>query len=374
MKDLVKIVSDSTFALSFRNFRTGGPAQAGCSRDRFLPQQVRGQQVNPVGLSQPMGIFIYPYQGMTNKKRKSQVASLSVISNSSLVIGKLIVGLIIGSVSVISEAIHSGVDLIAAVIAYFAVRTASKPADEKHTFGHGKYENLSAAIEGTLIFVAAGWISYEAIRKLMFPGPVETPGWGVLVMGISALTNHFVSNRLFKVGRETDSMALMADGWHLRTDVWTSAGVAFGLACYYLGSIFFPELPLHWIDPVVALGVAGLIIKAAWELTSESVTALLDASLPHHEESLIAEIISSMNPQAKSFHKLKTRKAGADRFIEFHLVVHKDLTVKAAHDICDEITRKIVEKLPNATVMIHTEPCLDSCSGICLGNCAIFET
>ncbi len=321
-----------------------------------------------------MGIFIYNRSIMTKAKRKSKVATLSVISNSCLVVGKLVVGLFIGSVSVISEAIHSGVDLVAALIAFFAVRTSSKPADEKHSFGHGKFENLSASIEGSLIFVAAGWISYEAIHKLMFPGPVETPGWGVLIMGISAITNQFVSHRLFKVGRETDSMALMADGWHLRTDVWTSAGVAFGLACYYLGTRFFPELSLHWIDPVVALGVAGLIIKAAWKLTSESVTELLDASLPHHEESVITEIISSMNPEAKSFHKLKTRKAGSERFIEFHLVVHKDLTVKVAHDICDDITRRIVEELPNATVMIHTEPCLDNCAAKCMGNCAIFET
>ncbi|MBK7028755.1 MAG: cation transporter [Bacteroidales bacterium] len=310
---------------------------------------------------------------MNKGKRKSNVAILSVISNSTLVVLKLVVGILIGSVSVISEAIHSGVDLIAALIAFFAVRTANKPADDRHTFGHGKYENLSAAIEGTLIFVAAGWIIYEAVNKLMFPGQVETPGWGILVMGFSAIANLFVSRRLFKVGTETDSMALIADGWHLRTDVWTSSGVAVGLGFYYLGGVFFPDLQLHWIDPVVALGVAGLIIKAAWELTSVSFQALLDERLPESEESIVTTIISSFFPQAKSFHKLKTRKSGSERFVEFHLVVHKDLTVKIAHDICDEITRQIVEKLPNATVMIHTEPCLDACDGLCKGNCEIFE-
>jgi cation diffusion facilitator family transporter len=311
---------------------------------------------------------------MNLKNKKSRVAILSIVSNSVLVVIKLVIGLIIGSVSVISEAIHSGVDLVAALIAFFAVRTANKPADEDHSFGHGKYENLSAAIEGFLIFIAAGWIIIEAVRKLMFPGPVETPTWGVIVMSISAVTNFVVSRRLFKVGRETDSMALIADGWHLRTDVWTSAGVAFGLLAYYLGGIFFKELPLHWIDPVVALGVAGLIIKAAWELTAESFTALVDTKLPDTEESLITDIISSFFPRAKSFHKLKTRKSGSERFIEFHLVVHKDLSVKDAHDICDDITRQLLAKLPNATVMIHTEPCLDACDGLCKGNCAIFES
>ena len=153
----------------------------------------------------------------------------------------------------------------------------------------------------------------------------------------------------------------------------TSAGVSVGLALYYLGGLFFPGFNLHWIDPVVALGVAGLIFRAAWELTSESIQALLDEKLPETEESFIKETIESFFPRAKSFHKLRTRKSGADRFIEFDLVVHKDLTVTEAHDICDDITLKIMVKYPGAHVMIHTEPCLDACGGLCKGNCAIFE-
>ncbi|HNX43089.1 MAG TPA: cation diffusion facilitator family transporter [Bacteroidales bacterium] len=310
---------------------------------------------------------------MKSQQRKRQVARLSVLSNSLLVVFKLAVGLMIGAVSVISEAIHSAVDLVAALIALFAVKASGKPADEKHTFGHGKFENLSAAIEGFLIFVAAVWIIVEAVKKLMYPAPVEAVQWGVIVMAVSATANFIISNRLFKVGRATDSAALMADGWHLRTDVWTSAGVSLGLLLYILGRYFFPELNLHWVDPVIALGVAALILKAAWELTSESIMALLDSSLPHEEEKLIRSIIESMNPIVLSFHKLKTRKAGADRFIEFHLVVNKDMSVKAAHDVCDDITLRIKKELPNAVVMIHTEPCLDNCGGICRGTCEIFD-
>jgi cation diffusion facilitator family transporter len=310
---------------------------------------------------------------MKSAQRKKKVAKLSVLSNSLLVIFKLVVGLMIGAVSVISEAIHSGVDLVAALIALFAVKASGKPADEKHTFGHGKFENLSAAIEGMLIFVAAGWIIYEAIKKLIFPKPVETVYWGIIVMAVSAVANLFVSRQLFKVGRETDSMALIADGWHLRTDVWTSAGVSIGLLLYTLGRLFFPELNLHWVDPVIALGVAGLILKAAWKLTSESITGLLDASLPQEEEELITNIIESKSPRVLSFHKLKTRKAGSDRFVEFHLVVKSDMSVKDSHDICDEITARIKEKLPNAIVMIHTEPCLGLCRGVCNGSCEIFD-
>jgi len=310
---------------------------------------------------------------MNHNAKKSRVAAMSVMSNSMLVVFKLIVGIYSGAVSVLSEAIHSGVDLVAALIAFFAVRASGKPADERHTFGHGKFENLSAAIEGLLIFIAAGWIIYEAVNKLIFPEPVHNLQWGILVMGVSAITNLFISRKLFHVGKETDSAALMADGWHLRTDVWTSAGVAGGLTFYMLGNWYMPELNLLWIDPVIAMGVAGLIIKAAWQLTSEAVTHLLDASLPEEEEKEITAIINTMTPKVLNFHNFKTRKAGSERFVEFHLVVNKDLTVIEAHDICDDITRKIKISYPKTEVMIHTEPCIDECGGNCKGTCSIFE-
>ena len=253
------------------------------------------------------------------------------------------------------------------------MKVSGKPADEEHTYGQGKFENLSAAIEGLLIFVAAGWILYESVTKLIFPEPVENIQWGIIVMGVSAIANLFISRRLFNVGKETDSAALMADGWHLRTDVWTSAGVAIGLAIYMTGKWYFPTLNLDWIDPVIAIGVAGLIVKTAWKLTSEAVTYLLDASLPEEEEKAITQIIEKKSPQVLNFHNFKTRKAGSERFVEFHLVVNQYLTVKKAHDICDDITLEIKMQFPGTEVMIHTEPCLDECDGKCQGNCAIFE-
>ncbi len=310
---------------------------------------------------------------MDPNNKKSPTAALSVLSNSTLVIFKLVVGIYSGAVSVLSEAIHSGVDLVAALIAFFAVRASGKPADEEHTFGHGKFENLSAAVEGLLIFVAAGWIVFESVHKLVHPEPVSNIQWGILVMGISAITNLVISRQLFKVGKETDSAALMADGWHLRTDVWTSAGVAAGLAFYLVGKWYFPDTNLEWIDPVIAIGVAVLIVRAAWEITSEAVTYLLDASLPEEEEKSIRLIIDKMNPVVLNFHNFKTRKAGSERFVEFHLVVNKDLTVQQAHDICDDITARIKLQFAKTEVMIHTEPCLDECGGACNGSCAIFE-
>jgi cation diffusion facilitator family transporter len=150
----------------------------------------------------------------TRDKRKASVALLSIASNSTLVLLKIVVGVMIGSVSIMSEAIHSGVDLLAAVIAFLAVRTAGKPADQDHPFGHGKVENISGAVEALLIFLAAGWIIVEAVEKLKSPVPLDYPGWGAAVMLISAAVNILVSARLFEVGKETDSVALQADAWH----------------------------------------------------------------------------------------------------------------------------------------------------------------
>jgi cation diffusion facilitator family transporter len=308
---------------------------------------------------------------MEIEKRKRNVALLSVASNSFLVAFKLIIGLFIGSVSVISEAIHSGVDLVAAIIAFFAVKTAGKPADDRHTFGHGKFENLSGTIEALLIFVAAGWIIYEAINKLLHPSEIEQVGLGIVIMAISAIFNFFVSQRLFKVGKESDSLALLADGWHLRTDVYTSAGVAVGLILYYMSKFLFPQYNFYWIDPVIAILVALLILKAAYQLTVQSTGGLLDEKLPKEEEKKILDIIHSKEPRILSYHNFKTRKAGAERFIEFHLIVDAAMSVKDAHDICDEITDEIKTGLHRSIVMIHTEPCLNACKKKCLANCAV---
>jgi cation diffusion facilitator family transporter len=307
-----------------------------------------------------------------NKKKKS-TAVLSVISNSLLIVLKLIVGLMIGAVSVISEAIHSAVDLVAAIIALFAVRTSTLPPDERHRFGHGKYENLSGALEAFLIFVAAAWIIFEAVRKLIHPEPLETVGLGIIVMVISSVVNILVSQRLFKIGRLTDSLALLADAWHLRTDVYTAVGVAISLIAYWLGSILFPEVNLLWLDPVAAIVVALMILKAAWDLTKQSMGGLLDESLPKEEEKWVIETIHSFYPKVLSYHNFKTRKAGAERFIEFHLVVDQYMTVKDSHQITDDITQRVREKYPFTVVTIHIEPCEHHCKEKCKEKC-ILET
>jgi cation diffusion facilitator family transporter len=303
--------------------------------------------------------------------QKIRVALLSVCSNTALIVLKVFVGLLIGSVAVLSEAIHSAVDLIAALIALFAVRASRQEADERHPFGHGKFENLSGVIEAVLIFGAAAWIIYEAVRKLISPEPVETPVWGVGVMLVSALANLFVSRRLFQVGRATDSIALQADGWHLRTDVYTSAGVMVGLLVIWLVGVVDPGMEVHWLDPVVAILVALLIVRAAWNLTREAARDLLDVSLPGEDVSWIRDHVLSTWPQVRSFHRMRTRKAGPNRFIDFHVAVDDKMTVGEAHALGDEIVLAIKERLPASRVNIHIEPCDHTCKPSCEEGCSL---
>lgn len=301
---------------------------------------------------------------------KSRVAALSIFSNSALVIAKLVIGISIHSVSVISEAVHSGVDLIASVIAFAAVKFAHAPADERHPYGYGKVENVSGVAEALLIFLGAGWIMFESIHKLLRPEPLEAPTLGIIVMAVSALANWIVSSMLFKVAKETDSVALAADGWHLRTDVYTSAGVMVGLLAMALGQKLLPGVPLHWVDPVAALLVAMLIVKAAWDLTAEAGRDLLDARLQQDEEKVVHDLLAD-TPDVRGYHELLTRKSGPRRFVEFHLVVDGHMTVLKSHDIAMAVTRKIEAAMPSARVITHIEPCLGRCPKRCLEGCLL---
>ncbi|MDB4897516.1 MAG: cation efflux family protein [Firmicutes bacterium] len=285
---------------------------------------------------------------------KQQAATLSVASNTLLVILKVLAGLASGSVSILSEAIHSGIDLIAAIIAMFSVRAASVPADEQHRYGHGKIENFSALVEGFLIIVAAGWIIWEAIRKLRGAHGAPEVGVGLWVMGASAAVNWFISSYLIRVAKTEDSMALHADGMHLRTDVYTSLGVFVGLLMVRITGI-------GWLDPVVALIVAVMITHAGWELCREAIQPLLDARLPKQEETRIASLIESNANEFISFHGLRTRRAGSERYIDFHLVVHRSWSLEHVHQLCDRIEQAIQAEFPRSEVLIHPEPCDPRC-------------
>lgn len=303
--------------------------------------------------------------------RPAQVAWLSVISNSTLVLLKVFVGLLIGSVAVISEAIHSAVDLLAALIALFAVRTAARPPDPGHPYGHGKFENVSGTVEALLIFAAAGWIIYEAIGKLLHPEPLIAPAAGVAVMGLSVVVNLLVSGLLFRVGHRYDSIALKADAWHLRTDVYTSLGVGIGLGFIMLHERFFPQVNVHWVDPVAALIVSLLICQAAYRLTIQAGRDLMDASLPRDEELWICQCLQEFLPRVRGFHKLRTRKAGAERFVEVHMLVDPEMSVAEAHEIADQLVARVKSRYPAAHVIVHVEPGAEQVGVDCGGHLTI---
>jgi len=308
---------------------------------------------------------------MNTTKKKTSAAILSVASNSLLIILKLVIGLMMGSVAVLSEAIHSGIDLVAAVIALLAVRASGRAPDERHPYGHGKFENVSGTVEALLIFAAAAWIIYEAVQKLLHPQAIELPAWGVGVMLVSALVNIFVSRRLFRVGKETDSVALRADAWHLRTDVYTSAGVMIALLVLWIVDTVSPSTDIRWLDPAVAIAVALMIIKAAWDLTRESARDLLDVSLPGEDVAWIPGFVCGGWPEVRSFHHLQSRKAGSVRFIDFHVVVDDGMSIAAAHALNDEIVVAIKERVPDSRVHIHVEPCEYTCKDVCVSGCSV---
>jgi len=288
---------------------------------------------------------------------KTQVASLSVASNTFLTLAKVTIGLVSGSVSILSEGIHSGIDLLAAFIALFAVRESGKPADSEHAYGHGKIENVSGTIEAVLIFVAAVMIIIQAIQKFqkMIAGEGGHVGelglgLGLLVMGVSALTNLFVSTKLMSVAKRTDSVALEADALHLRTDVYTSGGV-------FIGLLLIKITGWAILDPIIAFGVAFMIIKASFELTKKAFSPLVDVSLPDEEREIIAEILLFHAEEFVEFHELRTRKAGAERHADLHLVVAKYTSVVDVHELCDVIEHEINMRLKGTHVLIHAEPC-----------------
>ena len=292
---------------------------------------------------------------------KSKAAALSIASNTTLIILKVIAGILTGSISLIAEAVHSTMDLAAAVIAFFSVRISDNPADEQHPFGHGKAENISGVAEGLLIFVAAGIIIFEAVQKLITPHEIELVQVGVGLMSLSIVVNVFVSRQLMKVSKKTDSLALEADSKHLSTDVLTMGGVLIGLALYWItGNKIF--------DPITALIVALVIIKAAYDITKRSFGGLMDTTLPKAEVEEISAIIKEHASALAGFHEMRTRKAGSQRFIDLHLVLPRKVDVQQAHDMCDHLEQDIKSKMPNSSITIHVEPCsaeCDNCTVVC---------
>jgi cation diffusion facilitator family transporter len=285
-------------------------------------------------------------------RTKSGAAAFSIASNSLLIALKLAAGAITGSIAIITEAIHSAIDLLASVIAFISVRKADEPADAEHPYGHERMENLAAAIEGMLILVGAGVIVFEATRRLVTGSEIEDLGVGIAVIAFSMVANVAVSAFLYRRAKALDSAALEGDAAHLRTDALTSGGVLLGLVLVEItGEPAF--------DAIAALAVAAAIVVAGIRILSRSSRVLVDEAPPAHELDRIEAAIASErahHPEIAGYHKLRARRGGPKRYIDFHLQFSAGTTLEDAHALAHEVRGAIERSIPNSEVLIHAEP------------------
>jgi cation diffusion facilitator family transporter len=283
-------------------------------------------------------------------RTKSGAAGLSVFSNSLLIALKVAAGAITGSIAIITEAVHSLIDLLASVIALTSVRKADEPADVEHPYGHEKVENLAAAIEGILILVGAALIVYEATHRLVVGAHIDTLGLGIAVMAVSALTNFAISAVLGRQAKRFDSPALEGDAAHLRTDALTSIGVLVGLvAADITGKSSF--------DSIAALVVAVAIVASGLRIITRSSRILVDEALPADEMDRIeAAIAASRTPEMAGYHRLRARRAGSRRYVDLHVQYRSGTSLERAHDLAHDMRAAIEAELPAADVLIHVEP------------------
>lgn len=281
--------------------------------------------------------------------RPVKIAALSIVSNTFVFVMKFITGLLTGSIAVMSEAIHTLLDLMASMIAFFSVRISNKPPDKDHPYGHGKFENVAGTIETLLIFIAGIWIIYESVKKLFHPTEIKMPFLAVIVMLVGAAINLIVGKKVQKVGQDYRSVAMSSNALHLLTDVYASVGVAASLLLVSVTNIYI-------LDPLIGISVAIYIMREAYLLGKESFLPLLDTSLTKEEEAKIHEIVMKYADEFIEYHDLRTRRSGAEEHIEFHLVVSSTMKVETAHELCDRIERDIQNVLHAPTITIHIEP------------------
>ncbi|HLW36980.1 MAG TPA: cation diffusion facilitator family transporter [Candidatus Eremiobacteraceae bacterium] len=274
---------------------------------------------------------------------------MPLLSNALLVVLKLAVWLVSGSVSVLSEALHSAVDLIVTTFQLVGVRMASRPADADHAYGHGKFEIIGAVLEALFILATAAFVVVQAIDRLHFPLVPAHLDLGLSAMLLSALVNLFVSRRLERISKDEQSPALHAEASQLRADVWTAVGVAASLLLIKLTHVTL-------VDPIVSLMIAGLIVKSAYDVSARALIDLTDGRLPPEQEAIIREIIERHRDIYVGYHKLRTRRSGGGEFIDFHLQMMGGMPLRQAHDASDVIVVDIKKALPRAHVLIHLEP------------------
>ncbi len=267
---------------------------------------------------------------------------------------KVAVSWLTGSISVLAQAADSFLDLFAAIITFSAISIAAKPADAEHPYGHGKVEDIAAAVQGVLIFAAGGLIIYFSIRRIIDGTSIELAETGIAVMLVSIVASIFLSRHLHKVSKATSSVVLEANARNIAADVYSALAVLVGLVAVRLTG-------LNIIDPIIAIAVALYIFKIALRTVHKPLAGLVDTKLPASQEAAIRDALAKYSQQVAGYHALRTRRAGSQRYIDLHLVMAKDISLDQVHRMCDQIEADIQASLPEANVTIHAEPCYEEC-------------
>jgi len=271
-----------------------------------------------------------------------------------LILLKITVSWLTGSISILAQAADSLLDLFAGIITFSAIRMAAKPADKEHPYGHGKVEDIAGVTQGILIFIAGGLIIYSSIRRIIVGSSIELAEAGIGVMLVSIVASIFLSRHLLKVSRATNSVALEANARNIATDVYSALAVLVGLIITRLTGLYV-------IDSIIAIGVAIYILKIACDTIRKPLSGLIDTKLSPSQESVIKACLLRYSQQVAGFHELRTRRAGSQHHIDLHLVMDRSISLQQAHEVCDQIEAEIQTGLPESSIIIHIEPCSDEC-------------
>lgn len=290
--------------------------------------------------------------------RKLRAARLSVLVAAILAMAKLITGIATGSMAVLSSAVDSLLDILMSSVNFMAIRQAEQPADENHPFGHGKFETIATIFQSMIIAFSGLWIIYEASRRLWQGVELSRLGGGMAILAFSSAISWLIASHLRKVAKETDSSALQADSLHFSMDVYTNLALMAGLGLVAL-------IGVPWLDPVLSMAVAVYILYEALSLLRHGIRDILDEELPPPIRKEITNLIEAHRQDRLGYHNLRTRRAGSQKIMDFHLTVCKHLSVEDAHAIADDLEKKIEEEIPGADVTIHIEPCeREDCPGV----------
>lgn len=284
-----------------------------------------------------------------NKNKKLRTALLSILVAISLIIIKLVFGLITNSVSILASAADSLLDLTASSVNYFSIRKSEKPPDDDHRFGHGKAEGLAGLFQCFVIGVSSFYLIYLSVEKIIHGSELRKLELGIGVMVFTIIVSFLVAKYIKSVSKQTDSIALSADSFHYEVDVYTNVGVILALVI-----VKFTGFTL--VDPIMSIIIAIVILWSAKDIVIQSVNVLMDKELPQELVAQIEEIILNHSSEVRSFHKLRTRNAGSVKFIEFHVVLDHQLTFVKSHELAEDIIKEIEAVIPNSEVTVHVDP------------------